>query len=111
MMTAIDFLKTVGRMCRTYDNCDGCPLSENCSWNSIFNRNECQRTKVIQTVEKWAEDHPVKTRQSELLKMYPKARKEGDSILTFCPRNFDPTVKCNIPACYECRQKYWLEEV
>lgn len=35
---------------------------------------------AIKFIEEWAETHPIKTRQSEMLKMYPVCKK----MLTVC---------------------------
>lgn len=55
-----------------------------------------------------------KTRQSEFLKMFPKAVKEG-KVLGFCPRELDtrymPEKRCENIACVDCRVDYWLAEV
>lgn len=75
--------------------------------------------KNVAIVEQWAKDHPVKTRQSEFLKMFPNA--DMQRINTLFPCIMDQTTK---PArcvkyerfssprkCVECRKDYWIEEV
>lgn len=72
---------------------------------------------MVAIVERWAKEHPRKTRQSELLKMFPRASMTADGIIAFCPDSMDSEFECprktrdNIdPICGECRRKYWLEE-
>lgn len=69
-------------------------------------------------VERWAKDHPRRTRQSELLKLFPRVSMTADGIIAFCPDSMDSEFECphktrdNIdPVCGECRREYWLEEV
>ena len=69
-------------------------------------------------VERWAKEHPRKTRQNELLKLFPRVSMTADGIIAFCPDSMDSEFECphktrdNIdPVCGECRREYWLEEV
>ena len=71
--------------------------------------------ETVSKVEQWAKDHPVKTRQSELLKLFPNV-KIDDGVIAFCPRNFFPEVERSTyckkyDKCRECRKDYWLTEV
>jgi hypothetical protein len=71
--------------------------------------------ETISKVEQWAKDHPVKTRQSELLKIFPDAKIDDDGILAFCPDAFSPKEiddeHCHkYNKCEECRKDYWLTE-
>lgn len=111
MMDAVKFVKTFGRMCNT--ECTKCELwkrrirSESCtSWQ----KNHPEEAVAI--VEKWAKEHPVKTRQSEFLKHYPGAQ-IFLGCLNECPKNvFDDTgINCNAQFCYECKKAFWLAEV
>lgn len=73
--------------------------------------------EAVAIVEKWAKEHPIKTRQSEFLKMFPRAERGEDGLIVFCPENFDSKIECpskkggGYGQCNECRKKYWLEEV
>lgn len=76
--------------------------------------------KAVAIVEKWAKEHPKKTRQSEFLKIFPEAPIfEGVLEIEPCKlvgSKFN-TEECHsydefgLSACYECRKNYWLEEV
>lgn len=56
-----------------------------------------------------------KTRQSEFLKLFPRALKDLNGVLRFCPQEMDSSFPCPIivkrTPCANCRRKYWLEEV
>ena len=107
------------RMCKFYKNCNDCALAKSTAICQVFIEEHPDKANEI--ILKWCEEHPVKTRQSEFLKMFPNAMKDGDVI------NIDPCVvdetlhlastywecakKNNVEDCEECRKNYWLAEV
>ena len=118
-MTAVEYLKEKRRMCRTIKWCDNCPMNsvvnnENmCAWIELKNPEE-----AVAIVQKWAEEHPVRTRQSEFLKMFPNVRKTKDGIINICPCHIDSREDfkydhCNWfrNNCEECEKFFWLEEL
>ena len=73
--------------------------------------------EAVATVEKWAKEHPRKTRQSEFLKIFPNAQIFKE-ILTINPCAIDSSRFCteechayddNNAGCFACRKNYWLE--
>lgn len=112
-MDAVEFVKTANRLCRNRC-CTKCPLYKNgacmaaCSDVSVKNIKE-----TISILEQWAKDHPIKTRQSEFLKMFPNAViDEDDGILCIRPCAIDKSIGCtNGKGCGDCYRKYWLTEV
>lgn len=111
-MDAVKFLKEFNRMCKTRDDCVGCPLEhhEYCK-DKPLNHTDATFVSAVEVVQKWSEETPIKTRQSEFLKLFPNARVDIDHILIQCPQTFDTRIVCHIPNCYTCRQKYWTEEI
>ena len=108
MMDAVKYLKERKRMCDSYNNrCDGCGFGDAPQCNHTEDDNP---EKAVAIVEKWSKDHPKKTRQSELLKMFPNAEIEN-GIAFACPKSLDKNVNCDPLNCVECTRKYWLEEV
>lgn len=70
--------------------------------------------EVVAEVEEWAEDHPIKTRQSEFLKLFPYARvKKANGLPIVSPCDLDVKLadKCKGIPCQECWKKFWLAEV
>lgn len=66
---------------------------------------------TVSKVEQWAKDHPVKTRQSEFLKMFPNAAID-DGVLCISPCKIEKDIVCvNGKSCNECCREYWLAEV
>lgn len=116
-----DFVKEYSRLCDAYrlpqkSACrTDCPFIDmECAFLENVNINHPERfEKTYNIVEKWSDTHPVKTRQSEFLKMLPNAViDEDDGILGIRPCDIDERIGCtNEKGCDGCRRKYWLEEV
>ena len=109
-MDAVEYVKQRERMCNYYTNCGDCPAGdyEGCSSLSGI-------SKLIPIVEQWAKEHPVKTRQSEFLKMFPNASVGYNGTLAICPSQADikAVVGCvrSERNCDKCKRDYWLKEI
>ena len=120
-MDAVEFLKARKRMCETNDcNEGGCPLFQyNCNNDGTDEEN----VQTVAIVEQWAKEHPVKTRQSEFLKMFPNAQKSSDGGLDICPNKIEPEKYKSVALpkacinsdtgklCTECKRDFWLKEI
>lgn len=114
-MDAVKFLKEHNRMCEYFyhnDSCGKCPASnlDNCDTDTE------EPEKLVSIVEKWSNEQPERTRQSEFVKLFPHA------VLAFGVLRIDPCdieSKSNFPCTYVdgekncalCRKKYWLKEI
>lgn len=122
-MDAVEFLKEHGRMCDSLaPSCIGCEIKKSVAYTTD-GYGTCREyikrhpDEAVEVVERWAKEHPKKTRQREFLKMFPRAEMDADGIVEFCPMSMDLDFPC--PAkhnydnyqCPECRKKYWLAEV
>ena len=118
-MDAVEFLKAKIRMCSNMDSCTSCGLYKehtDCDKRCFGHPDE-----AVAVVEKWAAEHPVKTRQSEFLKNYPYAYKLD--TIQICPSMVDydlfesGTYNCrsakfeHSEVCHECMRNYWLKEM
>ena len=108
-MEAVKFLKESKRLCASFEGCGTCPLYAR-SGCMIEPQIEEDEETIEAIVEKWSEEHPAKTRQSEFLKMFPNAKIE-EGCLLICPIHSDKNEKCGGGRCVDCRKKYWLAEV
>lgn len=117
-MDAIQFLKTVGRICKTNnEKCDECPLDKypcsayiNCI---VYTEPDKDIEEMVKIADRWAKEHP-KTRQSEFLKQFPNAKLDINGVLAIRPCDIDS--KCctdddYLRECGACAGDYWNEEV
>ena len=124
-MDAVEFLKEAKRYCEWCKNttqdgkkrlCDACYFEK---LNNIFNLHSMAYCKVVEMVEQWAKEHPVKTRQSEFLKMWPDAEISDDGLLSIAPCQLNvELLQCESQddceergACGKCRCDFWLKEI
>ena len=88
-MDAFEFCKEFGRMCKTYEYCDDCPMEKwerktNLSCRDILLSDEHIRER-IEIVEKWSKEHPRKTMMQDFFEKFPNAPKHRDGIPKCCP--------------------------
>lgn len=114
-MDAVEFFKTVNRLCKN-QRCEECPVYKNDMYCMVGFDDDSIKSieETISKVEQWAKDHPVKTRQSEFLKMFPDAKIGKDGALIIYPCAIEKRLsgkKCGGIFCDDCRREYWLAEV
>lgn len=126
-MDAVEFLKAKNRMCKTFDSCSGRDGGAICELYAKSNEKGLSCAdyandypeEAVEIVERWAKEHPRKTRQSEFLKIFPRVSMTSNGTIDFCPESFDEEFACPEKGkfyrgeceCLDCRRKYWLEEV
>ena len=109
------FKEEMNRMCQSLDT-QLCPLKHgSVTWFCDECEGMCfQETDfAIKTVQKWSDEHPRKTRQSEFLKMFPNAKLSEFGTIDIGPCRFDRNIiiKDCKKGCVECMREYWLAEV
>lgn len=127
-MDAVEYIREAKRLCKSRSVCKSasgnCPLLDengHCiATANIYTADIIEKAeKAVQIVEQWSKAHPVKTRQSELLKMFPKAA-ICDDVISICPlfycvnflgTNFQGYCHNNRANCNKCCREYWLTEV
>lgn len=105
-MDAVEFLDKVDRLSKRGST------EEKMRYNDY--RTAGDNTWAVKFVERWAANHPIKTRQSEFLKHYPGARISIHGCLNTCPMDVfsDAEINCiNAQPCFECKKAFWLAEV
>lgn len=112
-MDAVEYIKTLRKLCESQERCSGCVLYDKEDKCCILNISEYTE-KSVQIVEQWAKEHPIKTRQSEFLRMFPNAQIHDD-VIWMCPKcigcDYKPEENCNEIYCCDCKRKFWLTEV
>ena len=114
-MTAIEYLNTRSRMTdKCVIDCTECPFSRYNNGED-YNCTELERNKpekAIKIVEKWAKEHPIKTRQSEFLKIFPDSNFDSNGTINLCPLRVYRKYYCGTyDDCEKCREKFWMEEI
>mgnify|MGYP000040743740 FL=1 len=113
-MDAVEFLKTLHRMCdRHCTNCEFgkrlCGFVTSCTvWI------ETHPEEAVAISKQWAKEHPAQTRQSEFLKLFPGVDADKtDGCLTLNPCIIYPKMReeCSGKLCHECKKTFWLAEV
>lgn len=78
---------------------------------SLFDINT-RAEDVVKEVEEWSAAHPRKTRQSVFLAQWPEAKLFVDVIdIKPCSLVASLRSECHKTFCYECRHKFWMQEV
>ena len=113
-MDAVEFFKTVYRLCKN-QACEKCPIWEKGTCMvGVCDYSVENIEKTISKVEQWAKEHPIKTRKSEFLKIFPNARIYND-VIWLCPKyigcDYRPERNCDEISCFDCKRKFWLAEV
>jgi hypothetical protein len=115
-MDAVKFFHTMNRLCKN-QGCEECPVFKEgmCMVMRIGSFGDDSAKSIEETiskVEQWAKDNPVKTRQSEFLKMFHNAELCRDVInILPCSIEKEMCKCCGDRECEECRKDYWLSEV
>lgn len=118
-MDAVEFIKNRARICRAYNDCVDCILSNFCE-HTYDKQNAYQvAEQAVANVEQWAKEHPIKTRQSEFLKQWPDAEISDDGLPSIAPCQLDAGLihgevqeDCeDRGVCDKCRHDFWLKEI
>ena len=105
-MDAVEFIKQVRRMGKQ-------------KGEAICFKLEEIDTEIVEQVEQWAKEHPVKTRQSEFLKQWPDAEIGNDGLPSIAPcqlnvellqRKYQDDCEGR-GVCDKCRRDFWLKEI
>lgn len=113
-MDAAEFLRARRKLCDDNVCGESCPLFYCCDDNV-----EDNRIRQVLAVEQWAKEHSVKTRQGELLKLFPEANILYDEYLNICPAQLSSECRdketggCYDPGmdCGKCKRDFWLKEI
>ena len=105
-MDAVEFIKQVRRMGKQ-------------KGEAICFKLEEKDTEIVEKIEKWAKEHPVKTRQDEFFNQWPDAEIGYDGLPTVAPCQLniellqcDSQEDCeNRGVCDKCRRDFWLKEI
>lgn len=69
-------IKDLKRMCDSYKECSSCPLNDTCSGDSV----SALPDNADEIVDKWVEEHPVKTFLQDFFEKFPNAKTSEEGI-------------------------------
>lgn len=110
-MDAVDFIKNRARICRAYNDCVDCILSDFCGHTCDKQDAYQVAEQAVANVLEWVKEHPVKTRQSEFLKRYPEAEIGDDGYPSVAPCQLYARLCEDKGECDKCRRDFWLKEI
>lgn len=95
-------IKDLKRMCKSYDDCVDCPMSDE--------RNDCKMRvpcdipdNADEIVDKWVAEHPAKTYAQDFFEKFPNARKVDNGRPCSCRKNiYGDEQDCGQVGCYDC---------
>ena len=115
-MDAVEFLKTLCRMCNC--ECYKCEFGKRLSgFETCTVWRKTHPEEAVAIAEKWAAEHPIKTLQSVFLKMLPNVPLNDKGQPAFCPRLLDteyhPVGSCclDVDICQRCMDNFWGQAV
>ena len=108
-MDAVEFVETLQRKIKNENR------------DEIIIRTTDDANLFVDLVEEWSREHPIKTRQSKFLEMFPNASVIDNGTLGICPKSLDKDHECfysfidrngnKVIDCLGCRNQFWFEEV
>ncbi len=116
-MDAVEFLKTLSRMCNC--GCRKCEFEKRLSgFETCTVWRKTHPEEAVAIAEKWAAEHPAKTRQSVFLEQFPNVLLDENGIIDISTCKVDQKQYplngkdcCKFKTCSECRREFWLAEV
>ena len=115
-MDAVEYLKTLCRMCHC--ECYKCEFGKRLrGFETCTTWRKTHPEEAVAIAEKWAKEHPVKTRQSEFLKMFPNVILNDKGQPSLCAKLLDTTYHpvggcgLDVDTCQRCMDNFWGQEV
>lgn len=83
---------------------------------SLDNTTEQNISDVVNVIETWSENNPIRTRQSVFLEQWPNATLDYRGVSRIDPCDIDKTLRdennrCQYYDCGDCRREFWTQEV
>lgn len=84
---------------------------------SLDDTTEQNISDVVNVIETWSENNPIRTRQSVFLEQWPEAMVDKENTPSVCPQYLDRNFKCERDGngykygCGDCRRKFWRKGI
>lgn len=107
----INFFSEFKRLCDSRATCEAdtankeqCPMFEVC-WDHTFTTICAEDAKkLMETIQKWSDEHPKKTYAQDFFEKFPKARSNSDGTPFVCRERIYGG-ECPVLECDECWNK------
>lgn len=120
-MDAKLFIETYKRMCHAVEDCIFCPLyvdeKDGCAMDGFKEGTKCT-DDILNAVEKWYNEHPLKTRLNEAKKLFVNLPLTSDGKYPMIdPCQVDSKIRDECAtsrffgSCDKCRNDYWNSEI
>ena len=111
-MEAIKYMKELKRYCNA-TNCENCEVEYACDGvpSVPSDLEDDDIVESVKFIEKWSMDNPIKTRQSEFLKLYPDVPLDSNGCLIIKPCALNKELynksceNCKYKGCSSCNNK------
>lgn len=102
--TVVCFAREANRLCEMYEDCGKCPFSgrKKCPI-AVLVYDDPDVQSVVDALQEWSDEHPVKTRLDDLLEKYPNTPLREDGLLDFLPTR--------LGYCKDCRSCRYFEKI
>lgn len=74
------------RMCTSFRGCEKCPLDGSCILGNC-RKNAATDAQILSTVQKWHDEHPIKTYKRDFFEKFPNASKLENGTPYVCRNN------------------------
>ena len=92
-------IKDLKRMCKSHQDCNRCPLC----FDGIMQCRPCYFSdKTDEVIDKWVEEHPIKTYMQDFFEKFPNAPRGAEGSPKICPRQIYPEIDVDDRCCEDC---------
>lgn len=94
----VNFLREFKRMCDGHEQCLQCALRDPVRIEGLSCNQYCKihPDKAVEIIQKWSDEHPVKTRLDDLLEKYPGVVVESNGRPMFYPAALGYCGNCDL---------------
>lgn len=111
-MSEISILRDYARMCDALiKNCEQCKLNGEPYYDRCQKNISENPKKAVKIIKEWAKENSLKTRQSEMLKMFPMTKLDEEGVIAIDPCYINKDLRCKELNCKTCRTIFWGTEV
>ena len=100
-------IKDLKRMCKSYQHCNSYPLC----FDGVMQCRPCYFSdNTEKVIDKWIEEHPVKTYAMDFFEKFPNAARGEKGTPNICQHQIYPEIYADY-RCYEDCLKCWNREM